>query len=179
MFAWIWDNKEWLFSGVGGIIVVLVFSWLKNRIKSRKTQEPSLNGATLQDIIDAPPPPKQEPDILATSLSPGKVIKEVESAPFLQRPDISKQYEGIKVSWKGKLSLADKINEKNIRLMIDVTEEKDSTFIIFYVNPKQYPGIGLLREGHEILVEGRIEEVSSTYISLKAEKLIFNIDNSV
>lgn len=176
MFDWIWDNKEWLFSGVGGIILVLVFSWFKNRIKSQKTQELPLNGATLQDIIDAPPPPKQEPDILATSLSPGKIIKEVESVPFLQRPDISKQYEGIKVSWKGKLCNAKKINEKNIRLQITVTEGKDYTSIFFNVNPKQYPGIGLLREGHEILVEGRIEEVSS-YIRLKAEKLIFNIDN--
>lgn len=178
MFDWIWDNKEWLFSGVGGIIFVLVLSWLKNRIKSRKTQEPSLNGATLQDIIDAPLPPKKEPDILATSLSPGKIIKEVESAPLLQQPDICKQYEGIKVSWKGKLSSADKIDKENISLMITVTEGKVYTLIFFNVNPKQYPGIGLLREGHEILVKGRIEEVSS-YITLKAEKVIFNIDNSV
>jgi len=178
MFDWIWDNKEWLFSGVGVIIVVLVFSWLKKRIKSRKTQEPSLNGATLQDVIDAPPPPKQEPDIPATSLSPGKIIKEVKSAPFLQQPDICKQYEGIKVSWKGKLSFAEKIDEKNIRLMISVTEKKGSNLVFFYVNPKQYPGIGLLREGHEILVEGRIKEVLE-YIYLKADKLIFNIDNSV
>lgn len=178
MFDWIWDNKEWLFSGVGGILLVLVFSWLKNRIKSRKTQEPSLNGATLQDIIDAPPPPKQERDILATSLSPAKIMKEVESAPLLQQPDVRKQYEGIKASWKGKLSYAEKINEKSIRLMILVTEKSSHTSIFFNVNPKQYPGIRLLREGHEILVEGRIEEVSS-YIDLKAEKLIFNIDNSV
>jgi len=176
MFDWIWDNKDWLFSGVGLIIIFLVISWFKNRIKSRKTQELSLNGANLQDIIDAPPPPKQEPDILATSLSPGKIIKEVESAPFLQRPDISKQYEGIKVSWKGKLCNANKINEKNIRLYITVTEEKGYTSIFFNVNPKQYPGIGLLREGHEILVEGRIERVSS-HIVLKAEKVIFIIDN--
>ena len=177
MFDWIWDNKEWLFSGVGVVIAVLVFSWLKNRSKSRKTQEPSLNGATLQDIIDAPSPAKKEPDILATSLSPGKIIKEVESAPLLQQPDICKQYEGIKVSWKGKLSYADKINEKDIQLWI-LAKEKDYTPIFFNVNPKQYPGIGLLREGHEILVEGRIEAISS-YINLKAEKLIFNIDNSV
>ena len=78
------------------------------------------------------------------------------------------------MSWKGKLSYADKINKKNIRPMI--TEEKHGTSIFFNVKPKQYPGIGLLREGHEILVEGRIEEISS-YITLKAEKLIFNIDN--
>lgn len=178
MFDWIWDNKEWLFSGVGGIIVVLVISWLKNRIKSRKTQEPSLNGATLQDVIDALPPPKQEPDILATSLSPGKIIKEVKSAPLLQQPNICKQYEDINVSWKGKLRSADKIDKENIRLMISVIEGKVSTHIFFNVNLKQYPGIGLLREGHEILVEGRIEEVLG-YIILKAEKLIFNIDNSV
>ncbi len=175
MFDWIWDNKEWLFSGVGLSISALVFFWLKNRIKRQKTQEPSLNGATLQDIIDAPPQPKQELDISATSLSPGEIIKEVESAPLLQQPDIRKQYEGIKVSWKGKLSYADKI-KKDIRLMILVTEKNDNTAIFFDVNPKQYPCLGLLREGHEILVEGRIEGVSS-HIRLKAANLKFNIDN--
>lgn len=190
MFDWILNNKEWLFSGVGIVIAVMVFSWIKKRIKSRKTQEPSLNGASLQTIIDAPPPPKLEPDILTASLSPGKIIEEIKSAPLLQQQEISKQYEGVKVSWKGKLSDAQKlypeemIDEKTIRIMISVYDEKNGsdkmgyTSVFFNVDPEQYPGIGLLRKGHELLVEGRIEEISS-YIVLKTEKLIFNIDNSV
>lgn len=179
MFDWIWNNKDWLFSGGGVAIIIFGGRWIIKKIKGRKTPEPSLNGASLQDIIDAPPPQKREPNIIATSLSPGKIFKEIKSVPLLMQQDVCKQYEGIQVSWKGSLILAKKIDEEMVQIIIRVTEEKVSTKVSFDVDPKQYAGIGLLREGHEILVEGKINEFWLDMIFLKAENLVFNIDSSV
>lgn len=187
MPEWITDGIKWSFSGVGVAFLFIFLPWVIKKIKSRKISEPSLNGASLQEIIDAPPAPKQEPDIKATSLSPKKILDEINSAPLLQQQEISKQYIGIKVSWKGNLKAAQKIfeEENTIQIMIGVPHDlsdKDRlrtayTSVFFEVDPEQYPGIGTLREEHDILVEGRIDKISG-HITLKVEKLEFNIDKS-
>jgi len=175
MFDLILNNKEWLFSGGGVAILFFLVPWIIKKIKSRKTPEPSLNGASLQDIIDAPPPPKQKPIPQASSLTPKKIFEDIKSASLLQRPEMRKHYEGISVTWTGTLFNAKKINEKIIHLQITVETEKDSTSVFFNINPNKYPGIGLLREGHKIKVEGKITKVEDAWIILNAENIEYNV----
>lgn len=176
MFDWIWNNKEWLFPCVVAIVIGVI-TWIITKRRSHKPQKVSLDGEPLQVIIDSPPPPKRAVDI-STALSPKKIIEEINSAPLLQQPDLSKQYEGLKVSWKGTLAAADKPFDETVRLMIWVYEEDKETAVFFNIDPKQYPGIGLLREGHELLVEGKIDRIEHRHIVLDAENLVFNVDNS-
>ena len=171
------NNKEWLFSGVVAIVIGVI-TWIITRRRSRKPLKVSLNGEPLQVIIDAPPPPKQEPITTTTNLLPRDIINKVNSAPLLQQSDIRKQYEGLKVSWKGILQHAEKKEEENVKIMISVGKIHLDNMVFFNVNPNQYAGIGLLRRGHEMLVEGAISRVEERYIYLDLENLVFNVSNS-
>ena len=178
MLDWIISNLDSLFSGAGVVIVVYFFSWIRKKIKSRKSQIYTLEGKTLQDVIDAPPPFKKEPIEISSTISPAKIIENVESSPFLQQSDVMKQYEGISVSWKGTLDSAYKRDEENVRIQLSVMDGNKRSGVFFSVNPDEHPGLGLLRKGHEISVEGKIKEVNDMWIVLDAEKVLFKIDDS-
>jgi hypothetical protein len=174
------NNKEWLFSGLGIVIFFGILSILRKLIFSKKQK--TLSPADPQEskiVIGVPPSPAiveaplapvtQNRDIIPPeSLSPNEILTTIEQAPFLQQPEIAKHYVGLKVTWQGKLFSAWKERNDIVNIFIIVPEYRT---IVFNVNPNDYPGLGLLKKGTLLEVEGIIEKING-YIGLSNAKII-------
>jgi hypothetical protein len=105
------------------------------------------------------------------SLSPEDISKAIDSAPLLQQPEIAKHYIGIKVLWEGKLFGSWK-HEGDNNVTIDLNRSFAGRSIVFEVNPSNYRGLELLKEGAPIKIEGVIDKIETGYIKLKDVKII-------
>jgi hypothetical protein len=81
---------------------------------------------------------------------------------------MARQYAGVRVRWKGTLLTADKQTQDTIRLQMRVEDEA----VFCNVNSAAHPGIGLLRRGDPVLVQGAIEDIHSIWITLSDARLI-------
>ena len=165
MFKWLWNNKEWLFSGVGIVAIVLIITFVK-WIKRRKTAQ--------ENAKQSAEPLDQK---AGSSLSAAEIRAAIDRAPFLQRLDVIKHYIGLRVSWDGKLTSAWKLNEKTTRVMILVEEKNRYLSAMGDVEISKYPGLALLKEEHPIHMSGTISNISeySGYFSLKDVKIKYSL----
>jgi hypothetical protein len=150
MFSWIWNNKEWLFSGVGIVVVVSIFQ-LARYLRRRKSRVLSA-----QEQAGTPEITKE---IGVSGLSPHAIIKKIDKAPVLQKADVTKNYIGLCVAWEGKLSGAENTGEDLVHLHIRVPWRYKEYSVFLDVHPSQYPGLRLLKEEHPVRISGRIAEI--------------------
>jgi len=165
MWNWLLNNKEWLFSGGGIVLVALLIRFVFQRIKKAKPKDEATGSLSLQQIIEGPPakPPEIRKEVKGVSLSALAIMTTIEETPLLQRPDVAKNYIGLRVSWDGKLSSANKISDNNIRLIIRISEGYKDVGVTFEINPNRYPGLGLLKYKHSVRVSGVISRVSDYF----------------
>jgi hypothetical protein len=141
---------------------------IENKIPDRAISEPVIS--TLPQKLSKSPSeniPRPETDLSPKSLSPGDIKKTINMAPMLQQQEIAKNYIGLKVTWEGNLYNIGKFGEDKIMIIILIGGEH----IMFYVISKDYPGLGLLKRGAPIKVEGVIDSVEF-FIKLKDIKMI-------
>lgn len=165
MFRWLLDNKEWLFSGGGVVLVALIIRFVFQHIKKAKLKDESMNKWSLQQIIEGPPakPPVINKEEKSCSLSPLDIMATIEETPLLQKPDVAKNYIGLRISWAGKLARAEKTSNNNIRIAITTGEGSRIEVVVFEINPKLYPGLGLLKYKHPIRVSGVISRITDGF----------------
>lgn len=180
MWNWLVDNKEWLFSGGGVVIAVLIIRFIFQRLRKSKLNVPSLEKESLAAVIEGPraKAPEIKKDIEVGHLSARAIITNIEEAPFLQQPDILKNYIGLRVTWEGYLTGAFKISDTLIRLHIRTCEKEEwrGVGVIVNIDPSQYPGLGLLKYEHPIRVSGAISEIHS-YFSLKDAQIEYELNS--
>lgn len=163
MLKWLLNNKEWLFSGGGIVVLVFLFRFIIRYFRKRKLPATPAKEESLAEIIEESPVKTSEikRDIELDSLTADAIMTKINEAPFLQQPDIIKHYIGLRVTWDGVLVNARKIGSDLIRLLIHVGEKgKHIESIFVEIIPSQHPGIGLLKYGHSIRVSGVISEIS-------------------
>jgi hypothetical protein len=173
MFKWVWNNKEWLFSGVGLVAIYGLISLLRARSSRRsKTVDNSrtVSKTKTQDVKTVEPvlskPTEQVTLSSLRKLTPDSIYKTIEDAPLLIRSDIAKHYRGIQVQWEGPL-LDISMREGMLHLQVQFYRS-----VFFDVDPKNYPGIGLMRSGDIIKFEGTIKEVDTLWIRLIDVKIL-------
>jgi hypothetical protein len=172
-------NKEWLFSGLGIALIAGLISIVLKLI-NRQNKESVLPSMpqNLMVITGAPPSPsiiEPKPSLYSPptniipseSLLPSEIIKTIRDAPLLQQDEITKHYIGLKVIWEGKLSSAYTKKNDIVRMYMYSLH----CTIIFEVNKNDYPGLGLLKEGTILTVEGIIETIEVDF-KLKDARII-------
>lgn len=149
---WLWNNKEWLFSGIGVPVVVGIYLYARNRIK-RKHQ----------------PPPVQD-------LDPMRILKEVVDAPLLLQKETAKRYYGIRVEWSGELYTSWEAGKNRVTLQFSVPPGEMGRFkgpsVAFDVDPKRYPSLNLLKDGSVVRFQGVVAKIDFDIIYLKDVKLL-------
>jgi hypothetical protein len=172
-------NKEWLFSGIGIVLIVGLFSFFRKLINLQKKKSvPYSDPQNLMVITVAPPSPaiietkhtSYSPPtniIPLESLSPNEILRTIREAPLLQQDEVSKHYIGLTVTWEGTLSHAEKREKDTVRMHISSSNES----VFFYINKDDYPGLGLLKRDAKLTVEGIIEEIEGYFI-LKDARII-------
>jgi hypothetical protein len=181
MFESIWQNKEWLFSGIGVFIlgsVITFIVWLrkKNAIKEVSKLNVQLPTRTTP-IIEANlsnGPSKNNLLPITNSIAPRQIYGQINSAALLLQDEVRKQFLGIPVKWSGSLTniLSKEYAKPNISVYIYV---ENRHLVTFFVNPVNYPGIGTLKDGHIIEVEGTISKIDQISIGLVDAKIKFEI----
>lgn len=92
------------------------------------------------------------------------------AAPFLQREDVSRHYEGLRAGAAGTLySLEPWLGA--IRLQV-ATDQHVSVFA--YIEPADYPGLALLKRGVPMEITGTVESLSDYGVILKDIRLRFD-----
>ena len=176
---WLLNNKEWLFSGAGIVLLGFLFRFITRYLKKRKLATIPAKEQSLAEIIEGSPvkTPEIKRDIELDSLTADAIMTRINEAPFLQQPDITKYYIGLRVTWDGVLANARKTGSDLIHLAINVGEKGKKPKLIFVdIIPSQYPGIGLLKYGHSIRVSGVISEIY-TYFKLNDARIEYKLNS--
>jgi hypothetical protein len=107
MWGWIWDNKEWLFSGGGISIILLAFFLFKlwARYRSQHNKQP----ATVVSILDPPKEVSSESKSISSSEysehpNPVEIDEAINKLPPFQQEAAKQNYQGLKVQWHVTLS---------------------------------------------------------------------------
>lgn len=172
MIDWIWNNKEWIFSGIGVAVILGVASFSARFIRRRSTQAQLPTGVVLQTVIDSSPAGPGFDSPATSSIAPDSVLNAVTSAPLLQQPDIAKHYCGVRVDWTGTLISARKRKEGEVSLLIRCGSGSSAPAVSFDINPNDYPGLGLLQREDPIRVSGIIDGIQYEIIDLKDVRLV-------
>ncbi|MCJ7728454.1 MAG: hypothetical protein MUO27_01015, partial [Sedimentisphaerales bacterium] len=157
MVKWILENKEWVFSGIGVFILGFLIVGFRKLVVKKK---PSVNTQSNQAIKSDTDNKKiktieSEQQKIRKDLTPEAIVNAVKSVPPLQRKDIVKHYQGIRVKWSGTLSSVMDIFGPDV-LMTLRSSDANPVDIVFSVNPANYKGLSLINIGHTITIEGDI-----------------------
>jgi len=191
-------NTPWIFSGIGTIIIGLFFqlficaqkqdSDLPNGSNQHKTvneKVPSLyspidtltSTIAVDTVSSTPLLRRKDFEGLADTLTPRSVIEAVRGALPLQRENVARSYDGIKVSWKGAIESMYKLpslgDTNLVRISLCADTPKCWKRIKFKVNADDNPGLELLREGDSVLVKGEIAGVDYISVVLRNAKISF------
>lgn len=158
---WLLENKEWIFSGIGltvfvgiSVLIKAVFTKKNSHIDSpeKKTAiQVHHNTETQTDNSQKQP--------VISDLTPKAIVKAVTSVPPLQRKDIAKHYQGIRVRWSGSVASIDEVGVGHNAIIVLNSDKFYSRDILFVVNPSDHKGLSLVDIGQRITVEGDIESV--------------------
>lgn len=179
IIEWISRNKDWLFSGaafavMGGVIAA--YKHFKKLPLQRITQ------TSPGQIVQIQIPEKsagENTDI--THITPFHIYDSISKLPLLQQDLSLGHYDGISVSWSGKLvaaSLWDKENNE-IEVLLEMPSPlTGSCYIRFVVPRSKYPWLAIVHKGIPINVKGVIEKVRSRQINLSDVELTISGANS-
>jgi hypothetical protein len=122
-----------------------------------------LNPAQTVNVISAE---RTTPDAIKTAFC---------SVPLLQRREVACQFEGLRVQWEGKVYSLEMLQAGKVK--IEIKWRNSTIGIFFVVDPNKYKGLGILKRGDVLTVDGEIERVSEFYISLNDAKLVSGADD--
>src|SRR4030042_1250115 len=120
MWKWLLDNMKWLFSGVGIVVLAFLIQLVSRYFKRRRSRALSAKEQSLPVIIEelSGKSPEDKGAHKPSSLTANAIMTAIQSAPILQRPDVIKNYLGLRVSWEGHLATPTKKADDLIHLQI-------------------------------------------------------------
>ncbi len=170
---WIWDNKTWLFSGIG-ITILAVLVLLFKRIVKKKNTNKNAHENTPDDTPSATN--NSSIDIKDKKYHNTPTLKEIKdeinSHSLYQQEEIIKNYIGLKIHWQLKLSSVFKRNDNSVILSC-VSQGGHPGDVEIITNVMDYPIIKIIKEGHSITVKGEIKEFHHQTPVIKPVEIIF------
>jgi hypothetical protein len=171
MIEWIWNNREWLFSGLGVFIIGGAIAAIYRHFKKSPPQQ------IVQVIL---PQTSVKEDKTIAQVTPAQIFDEMQKLPILQQQQFREHYKGLRVSWRGKLSYicTSRINDDHYTVifrMPSTSGASDMYSVTFDIPQSKYPGLGLLHEGSFIDVTGSIERLDVFDVHLTDVDLSFSI----
>ena len=192
------NNKEWLFSGIGLLILGAFYKLIgfiinkKRKLKNLPLEKPSAANFTntfaesegddhkkrvnsfsyIEDTINnaALDSGREYPQKVINSIS--YIYDTIKNTPLLHQKNIAKEFIGMKFHCKCKFLSADKDDTNNIRVFAHIIGEKEMRGIFFNIKQQDLPGIGLIKEGEILEITGNIAKVSELGIELENVKVI-------
>jgi hypothetical protein len=169
IFEFLSKNKKWLFSGIGTLLLLTIFGFFGKLIgiydkKGENVIEP------FSKIPDSKIISPKNSLINSDNLLPSKIMETIDQAPLLQQSEIAKHYIGLKVIWQGNLIGIYNISDNNYRILFK--DKPLGTFLDFEINSINYLGLGLLKYGDNLKVEGKIKKIDELRIYFSEAKIL-------
>jgi hypothetical protein len=156
---WIWENRKWLFSGIGVAVIGLLLSLLAKTCSRKQRGSPSGLAAGAADE----PPVRKLTSVLA----------EFAAAPLLQQADLVKHYVGLRARLSGQITSAEYQGD-TVKLILSSGLSFGRYGAIFQIDPRAHRGMGLLKQGTPATVVGDIAHLTRDWATL--ENVDFTID---
>ena len=138
MINWVSENKEWLFSGIGGAVILWALSHIPRWIKllkadsrspfNRITAEGNNNPTPSFPTPSLPTPPLPTPSLVEKACSSCTEFSRIYNkltARFLEQSELLKAMKGIPVNWSGYVLSVNEHDSGTVSLM--VVDNKDFT----------------------------------------------------
>lgn len=160
MIDYLWNNKEWLFSGIG-VSALVALIWIGRKILGSRRQPRSQTSG-------APQPVSSEGEQSDLALSPMEIVKEIKSRPSYQQENAANHYVGLKVRWKLNVISVRRQDEKEntVRLFCNVNDNYP-WITVYDVSLTKHPELKILRDGTKLWVSGAIASVQGHDIELR------------
>ena len=161
MFQYLKDNKNWIFSGIGVFILTLIMSGILYVAKTGNQQN------------DIRSPKMSEP-------TPQQICDTLDKLPPLQKEDIAKSYEGIKIDWQLEFNSANKnktmfeeYRGKYIDIAFHIPGPNLSRLVwCWKVKLSDYPEFKVMIPGKMVRVRGIIGHIDA--LSITVENVVFS-----
>ncbi|MBU1164055.1 hypothetical protein KKA15_00660 [Patescibacteria group bacterium] len=191
MLEYIWQNKEWIFSGVGVVIIftllpsiVLLFKHRKNK-KYADTDKPVSKSFPSNDSIEKIPIEKElsqkvkkmiEDGGYQLSPTPEEIEEKVESVTPFQQSSIRESFKDIKICWKLEFSSLSISDNKKVTLYFHSKTGSilGLSVICENVDLEKYPTFKNSKRGSEVWVLGKIKEIETLHLRLVNNIFIFD-----
>lgn len=170
MIAWLINNKEWFFSGVGAVIagglVTIIYEKSKLNISNPHVDRPETEKEPWSE------------DDYHSHPTLGEIKSQIEAAPPYQQTAIKNSFTGLRVKWELKLSTASPTEKGKVRVMLSGPRIMDP-FVMFTVSGAKYPALKLAHEGVPVWVAGSITGVDLGTVLLSNVKLKITLKPTV
>jgi hypothetical protein len=198
MLDYILKNKEWMFSGIGVAIILLIINYFSQK-KSTKTSKDieSIPSSVKQPEVfevkqinskgdddtdtDKLSRSDNEQETYITKQSyitqedARRITRELDEMPPLHIDDVTKNYIGFNVDWITEYFSAHKIKDDliGVRVFIEASGTVRPIVIHFQVYLSEYKQFSILKSGDKIRVTGQIVKFEPYIIELSNVRVFF------
>ncbi|MDD4062134.1 MAG: hypothetical protein PHW08_15720 [Kiritimatiellae bacterium] len=184
MYEFLWDNRQWLFSGLGLAVIAVVWRLILyllrrgkpaasgvgisggvKRAPNAEHRTPNFDGADKsvsaqgrQESAGVIQPPSNRPP--AFSLSAQEILSQIRALPPLQQEDSFNSYRGTRIRYVGFVNSICKGegNTAHLELYQSIGRPK----VVFSVSLADYPELKQIQQGTPIVAEGALQQLSSS-----------------
>ncbi|MHB8894771.1 MAG: hypothetical protein ACYC99_06275 [Candidatus Geothermincolia bacterium] len=170
MIAWILQNREWLFSGVGVAVIAALIAILRRKPQGQVTHI-TISPLQSKASTSSPRYPFSTDEYSPRPL-PGEIFSDIRSAPPYQQETKASSYAGMKVQWL--LSLKSVYDKGGGKASVSFTEPKGHVWV--YSGPvdiEAYPRLKVTHADTPIWIAGSIGPPHPGGVTINIDKLQF------
>ena len=177
---YITDNKEWLFSGVGVVVLFALVPWvlrLVSRVRSQTGRGTAIQASANESMEHLDQVAARRTDHLLpspltrlASVTFDQIMEARAAAPPLQQQEVANRYVGLTVQWEMQLFSASKRDNDTVYLSLDFGP-RSYGLIRCEVRLADYRELNVLPKGHPISIIGEIAGVDANVVRLSNVQL--------
>lgn len=179
---------QWVFSGIGVLIVGWLATWAYRRFANRSNQENSAPAQIISGSTVVGPVAGRDINIKTfhagsagaavdeyrAAPTPFQIKKTISGAPIYTRDTIANNYADLKVRWSGTLYTVSKRENDEILAVVQVEEGQAEAWVRTIVKLDDYPVLKIVHGGEPVTIAGTIASVEGGIITLKGARLTFD-----
>lgn len=184
---WVFENKEWLFSGLGitvfTVILILMRNLFKNwkckiskklltddrkkipfssNIENRKLEKSNINKSISRTYFDR--------SVYNPDLIPIDILRDIHNQPLLLREDYKKTYIGNKIQWILKISYGYSDGKGIAHFSFNCGNDYISIYTA--LDPSKHPEILRFKTNDNVAIAGTISNIDALRFDIDCEGLI-------
>jgi len=166
MFEWMTENRQWIFEGLGTLLIggtgTYLYRWGRKR-RAKPSFRPNEPASTQAPKVTR----RRRTAVCAMSFS--DIQRQINATSPYMRETASRQYEGLFVEWPGEVSAVSA--EKNG--MLKVTLGLERGIALFTVNAAECPLVKVVPPETTAIAKGFITHVGTHHANLEEVELSF------